>query len=266
MLIRHLSSTLVARMAVASLLAAVVAPPSSAQAPRTPAGHISVQWLGHAAFEIISPGGTRLLIDPWLTTNPTTPDSLKDLARYSGATKPDAILVTHSHDDHSHDAKAIAQRSGSRIISVYDWVNTLGLPASQVSGGNVGGGFTVGDVRVRLVPAIHSSEPGGRPIGFIIDFADGRSLYDTGDTWLFGDMSLIQELRHPDIILVCAGGVFTMDPRIALLAINKYFKPKTIIPMHYGTFPALATPAEVRAQFAGDRRAVVMTPGQKLNF
>jgi L-ascorbate metabolism protein UlaG (beta-lactamase superfamily) len=265
-MIRHLSSTLVRRTAVASLLAAVITPRSSAQVPRAPAGRISVQWLGHAAFEIISPGGTRLLIDPFLTTNPTTPDSLKNLARYSGATKPDAILVTHSHDDHSHDAKAIAQRSGARVISVYDWINTLGLPASQVSGGNVGGGFPVGDVTVRLVPAIHSSEPGGRPIGFIIDFADGRSLYHTGDTWVFGDMSWIQELRHPNIILVCAGGVFTMDPRVALLAINRYFKPQTIIPMHYGTFPGLATPAEVRTRMGGDPRVAIMVPGQKLTF
>jgi len=266
MMTRHLSSTLVRRTAVASLLAAVVVPRSSAQTPGAPAGRISVQWLGHSAFEIISPGGTRLLIDPFLTTNPTTPDSLKNLGRYSGATKPDAILVTHSHDDHTHDAKAIAQRSGARIISVYDWINTLGLPDSQVWGGNVGGAFPVGDVTVRLVPAIHSSEPGGRPVGLVLDFADGRSLYHTGDTWLFGDMALIQQLRHPDIILICAGGMFTMDPRDALLAINKYFKPRTIIPMHYATFPGLATAAEVRARFASDRRAVVMTPGQKLIF
>jgi L-ascorbate metabolism protein UlaG (beta-lactamase superfamily) len=245
-------------LALAAAAICSVAPAVGAQA-RSP---ITVQWLGHAAFEITSPGGTKLLIDPFLTTNPATPDSLKVLSRY----KPDAILVTHSHDDHTHDAKAIAQLSGAKVISVYDWVGTLGLPANQTVGGNVGGGFKVGDVTVRLVPAMHSSEPGGRPVGFIIDFADGRSLYDTGDTWLFGDMALIQELRHPNIILVCAGGVYTMDPRVALLAINKYFKPQTIIPMHYGTFPGLATEAEVRARFAGDPRAAIMTPGQKLTF
>src|ERR1035437_1910893 len=58
---------------------------------------ITVRWLGHATFEITSSGGTRLLIDPFITGNPSTPDSLKNLARYGGAWKPNAILVTHSH-------------------------------------------------------------------------------------------------------------------------------------------------------------------------
>ena len=38
---------------------------------------ISITWLGHAAFEIVSPGGTRLLIDPFLAKNPATPAETK---------------------------------------------------------------------------------------------------------------------------------------------------------------------------------------------
>jgi L-ascorbate metabolism protein UlaG (beta-lactamase superfamily) len=224
---------------------------------------IGVRWLGHAAFEITSPGGTRILIDPFITGNPSTPDSLKRLSRY----KPAAILVTHSHDDHASDAKAIAQSSGAVVISTYEWVNTLNLPQQQAMGGNVGGTFTVGDVTVHLVPAVHSSNPGGRPLGFVLTFSDGRSLYHTGDTWLFGDMALIQELYHPSIILLCAGGgPYTEDPATARKAITKYFRPTTIIPMHYATFPGLATEAQVRAAFAGERRLVVMQPGQTLTF
>jgi L-ascorbate metabolism protein UlaG (beta-lactamase superfamily) len=225
---------------------------------------ITVQWLGHAAFEITSPGGTTILIDPFLSANPSTPDSLKRLARY----KPDAILVTHSHDDHALDAKAISQLSPTtKVISAYEWVNAQGVPANQAMGGNVGGTFQVGDVTIHLVPAVHSSDPGGRPLGFVLEFADHRTLYHTGDTWLFGDMDLIQEFYHPNIILICAGGgPFTMDPHTAQLAISKYFKPDVIIPMHYGTFPGLATATDVRVRFAGDRRAHIMTPGQKLWF
>jgi L-ascorbate metabolism protein UlaG (beta-lactamase superfamily) len=243
--------------------AALAAAPASAQGARATArANIGVQWLGHAAFEITSPGGTKILIDPFLSANPTTPDSLKRLARY----KPDAILVSHSHDDHALDAKAIAQSSGAMLISVYEWVNAQKLAPSQAMGGNVGGTFKVGDVTVHLVPAMHSSEP-GRPLGFVLEFADGRTLYHTGDTWLFGDMALIQELYHPNIILLgVGGGPFTQDPRTARLGVNKYFKPQTIVPMHYATFPGLATEAQVRAAFAGDRRLAVMQPGQKLVF
>jgi L-ascorbate metabolism protein UlaG (beta-lactamase superfamily) len=257
--------TVVRRAAVASVVAATLASPASAQVARATArATVGVQWLGHAAFEITSPGGTTILIDPFLSANPSTPDSLKRLARY----KPDAILVTHSHDDHALDAKAISQLSpATKVISTYEWINARGFPASQGLGGNVGGTFKVGDVTIHLVPAVHSSEPGGRPLGFVLEFADHRTLYHTGDTWLFGDMALIQEFYHPNIILMCVGGgPFTMDPRTAQLALNKYFKPQAVVPMHYATFEGLATATDVRVRFAGDRRVSVMTPGQKLYF
>ena len=112
-----------------------------------------MQWLGHAAFEITSPGGTKILIDPFLSANPSTPDSLKRLARY----KPDVILVTHSHDDHALDAKAIAQLSGAKVMSAYEWVNAQGVPENQAIGANVGGAVKVGDVTIHVVPAMHSS-------------------------------------------------------------------------------------------------------------
>lgn len=259
------SSTLSRRALGAALFAALLpATTLSAQFGRaaTPSP-IGVQWLGHAAFEITSPGGTTILIDPYLSANPSTPDSLKKLARY----KPDVILVTHSHEDHALDAKAISQLSGAKVLSVYEWVNAQGVPANQALGGNVGGSFKVGDVTIHIVPAMHSSDPGGRPVGFVLEFADRRTLYHTGDTWLFGDMDLIQEMYHPNIILLgVGGGPYTMDPRVAQLAINKYFKPQVIVPMHYGTFPGLATPTDVKVRFAGDRRVHVMTPGQKLTF
>ena len=232
-----------------------------------PSASIAVRWLGHAAFEVTSPGGTRILIDPFITGNPSTPDSLKNLDRYSAGWKPNAILVTHSHSDHALDAKTIAQKSGAPVISTFEWVETLKLPATQALGGNVGGTFKIGDVVIHLVPAMHSSDPGGRPIGFVLQFTNGRTLYHTGDTWIFGDMALIQALYHPNIILLgVGGGPYTEDPKTAALAIKKYFRPATIVPMHYGTFPGLATEADVRAAFAGDKRLVVMKPGETRQF
>ena len=243
-----------------AVLGVLFAPTIALAQTRSP---ITIQWLGHAAFEITSSGGTKILIDPFISGNPATPDSLKNLSRY----KPAAVLVTHSHDDHALDAKAITQQSGAMLISAYEWVNAQKVPQSQAMGGNVGGTFTVGDVKVHLVPAMHSSDPGGRPLGFVLEFADGRTLYHTGDTYIFSDMSLIQELYRPSIILLgVGGGPFTEDPRVARTAIYRYFKPTTIIPMHYGTFPVLATEAQVRAAFGNDRRLMVMKPGDKRTF
>jgi L-ascorbate metabolism protein UlaG (beta-lactamase superfamily) len=248
------------RASLAIAVAIVGIPLVAAAQSRSP---ITIQWLGHAAFEVTSSGGTRILIDPFLSGNPSTPDSLKNLSRY----KPAAILVSHSHEDHSLDAKAIAQSSGASLISTYEWVNAQKVPQAQAMGGNAGGAFRVGDVTIHLVPAVHSSEPGGRPLGFVLEFADGRTLYHTGDTYIFGDMALVQELFHPSIILLCVGGgPYTEDPRTARTAVTKYFKPASIVPMHYATFPVLATEAQVRAAFAGDRRLVVMRPGERRTF
>ena len=249
------------RGAAAPLLACGMVALLGARSATAPAqGQVQVTWLGHACFLVVSPGGTQLLIDPFIKGNPATPDSLQDLSRYH----PNAILVSHSHSDHAKDAKEIALASGAPVVGTYDWVGTLGLPAKQVLGGNVGGAIKVGDVVIHLVPAVHGSLPDGRPVGFVLEFAGGRTLYHTGDTWIFGDMALIQELYHPSIILLnVGGGPYTEDPRTAALAIKKYFTPDVIVPMHYGTFPGLAQEADVRAAFAGDRRLQVLKVGQR---
>jgi len=222
---------------------------------------VKLRWLGHAAFEITSPGGTRLLIDPFITSNPATPAELKDLSRYEHADKPAAILVSHSHGDHAGDAKAIAQRAGAPVIGMVEVVASLALPEPLGNGGNVGGAFTVGDVTVNLVPATHSSQ-NGSAIGFVIELASGKTIYHTGDTWIMSDMALIEEVHHPSLILICCGGgPYTQNPRVAALSIRKFFKPVAIVPMHFGTFPVLEGEADVKKAFAGDSRLVLMRPG-----
>ncbi len=231
--------------------------------PAQAAGKIKVTWIGHATFEVVSPGGTTLLLDPFITKNPKAPAAMKDLSRY----KPDAILVTHSHFDHTADAQAIATASGAKVVGASDHVRSFELAKGQDLRGNPGGKVKVGDVTIHFVPAMHSSTPGGRPVGFVLEFADGRTLYDTGDTGIFGDMSLIQEIHKPNIILLQAGGgPFNQDPEIAALAIKKFFKPDVIVPMHYGTFPILAGAAEVEKALGGDKRVKIMQPGDTAEF
>jgi L-ascorbate metabolism protein UlaG (beta-lactamase superfamily) len=229
-------------------------------------GKVKARWLGHAAFEVESPGGTKLVIDPFIKDNPVTPEPLKKLDRYKDSDKPHAILVSHSHGDHSADAKEIAKLSGAPVIGMVEFVASLDLPGAQSMGGNIGGEIRVGDVSVHIVPATHSSERGS-PVGFVIEFAGGRTLYHTGDTWIMSDMALIEEVHHPDIIFTCAGGgPYTQNPKVAALSIEKFFKPSVIVPMHYATFPVLATEADVRAVFGSDARAAMMKPGESKAF
>ena len=74
------------------LVTAVCVSRAQTQAPAKKK-EIQITWLGHAAFELVSSGGTDILIDPFLTKNPATPAELKDLSRYH----PNFILFTHSH-------------------------------------------------------------------------------------------------------------------------------------------------------------------------
>src|SRR6478672_9732268 len=96
------------------LVTAVCVSRAQTQAP-TKKKEIQSTWLGHAAFELVSSGGTDILIDPFLTKNPATPAELKDLSRYH----PNFILVTHSHGDHLGDAVELAKMSKAKIVSVY---------------------------------------------------------------------------------------------------------------------------------------------------
>jgi L-ascorbate metabolism protein UlaG (beta-lactamase superfamily) len=226
---------------------------------------IQITWLGHAAFEIVSSGGTRILIDPFLKENPATPAEFKDLSRYH----PNFILVTHSHGDHMGDAIEIAKASKAKLVTVNfpALFAKEGLPEELIQTVNVGGTIALGDLKVHVVPAMHGSEPSGRPVGFVVEFADGRSVYHQGDTWIFGDMALIQEFYHPNIILMNTGGkAYGQSPEVALIAINKYFRPQVIIPMHYASLPDMSTEAEVRAAIGRDRRVQFMKPGQTKMF
>ena len=104
-------------------------------------------------------------------------------------------------------------------------------------------------------------------MGFVLVAQGASTVYFTGDTWLFRDMELIQQLFRPAVILLqTGGGAFNQDPETAALAISNYFRPSKIVPMHFDTFPGLATQADVRAAFAGDARLTIMTPGEVIDF
>jgi L-ascorbate metabolism protein UlaG (beta-lactamase superfamily) len=72
------------------------------------------------------------------------------------------------------------------------------------------------------------------------------ALYHAGDTTVFGDMKIIAELYAPELALLPIGDIYTMGPREAALAI-RLLNVRHVVPMHYGTFPALTgTPQALR--------------------
>ena len=228
---------------------------------------IKVTWLGHATFRIQTPGGKTILIDPWVMGNPACPASEKAVE------KVDVLLCTHGHGDHIGDAVEIAKKHNPLVVGIIElcaWMKKKG--AKQTLPMNKGGTQEVADVKVTMVHAEHSSgiEDGnemvyaGEACGFVIGFSNGLKIYHAGDTNVFGDMRLIHELYAPDIAMIPIGDHFTMGPREAAYACS-LLKAKTVIPMHYGTFPQLTgTPSALR-KLAPGVNLVEMKPGATLS-
>jgi len=265
---------------LAALALAVLAGTALAQ------GKTEVLWLGQAAFRITTPGGKVIVVDPWLRTNPKTPAAFKEL---SALGKVDLILVTHAHFDHFADAPDLAKMHSVPMYGpagLGTTVDTLGiLPAALAPRFGKGGTiqpFGPGGVKVTATHAEHSSElvwknpasgknethPGGEPVGYVIEMENGFRIYHMGDTGPFGDLALIGELYKPDLVLMPIGRHFVMTPEDGALMINRYLKPRFVIPMHYGTTPVLTGKPEelIKALGRSSTRVIVPQPGEKVEF
>ena len=253
-------------------------------------GQVEVLWLGHATARIISTTGKVIVIDPFLTKNPMTPEKYRDLKALG---KVDLILVTHGHSDHTRDLGELARLTGATVVANYEYALQLGklgvIDIGKAIYMNKGG--TVAPlgrgIKVHMVPAEHSSAvdlnnlglhnpdsnphrflAGGVPVGYVVELENGFKIYHTGDTDVFGDMALINKFYRPDVALVCIGGHFTMDPEHAAYAVRELIKPKQVVPIHYGTYPVInRTPAEFKAALGNAPIKVLdITPGQAVKF
>lgn len=211
-----------------------------------------IRYFGHAAF-CISGNGQEIYIDPWIQ-NPKCPSSSADLSKHH----PTAILLTHGHDDHfGNTADLLKQNPDAKLYAIFDLIDLVatipGVSSTQLVGLNKGGTVAIGGgFTATFVTALHSSTFNGKFAGeagaWIIHTPDGQhNIYHTGDTDVFGDMRIINDLWRPDLALMCIGDHFTMGPKSAAYAIAELMPElKTVIPMHYGTFPALSgTPEEL---------------------
>jgi L-ascorbate metabolism protein UlaG (beta-lactamase superfamily) len=228
---------------------------------------MKITWLGHSAFRIEA-GDARILIDPFLTGNPSWGKGWEEAAE--GVTH---VLLTHGHNDHVGDTVAIHQKTGAMVVGNFELCMFLvgqGVDANRINPGNAGGTVDCGGFTVTFVQALHSSsfagEGGqntylGNPLGLVLHFPGDKTLYHMGDTDIFSDMALINELHEPKIGLVPVGDRFTMGGAVAALACRRFFKFETVVPCHFGTFPMLDQSAQTFVAAMEGSGVAVKTPG-----
>jgi len=194
-----------------------------------------IQWLGHSSLLITSESGVRIAVDPWIKGNPRSPLSApEDIGAL------DFILITHDHFDHVGDTIALSAATGCTVVGqpeTIDRLKELGLPANQTIRMNTGGTVSLKGVPATMTAAWHTSQT-GVPAGYLLRLPDAH-VYCAGDTAVFGDMALLDRLYRVDVAVLPVGGHFTMDAQQAALAVE-LLKPKALLPVHWGTFPALA--------------------------
>ncbi len=226
-------------------------------------------WLGHSAFRIDTPGGKRIYLDPFLSGNPSCPESEAEPERC------DLILLTHGHGDHVGDTVAIHRRHGCPVVAQVElrgWLTANGVAEDGGTNSiNKGGSCSVAGLKVTLTNANHSSSTpdgsyGGEPCGVVLELEDGFRVYFAGDTNVFGDMSLIGRIYAPDVAVLPIGDHYTMGPREAAVAVE-LLGVRRVVPCHYGTFPLLTgTPDALRELVPTGVEILAPEPGETIAF
>lgn len=226
---------------------------------------MKVSYHGHSVVSIET-NGKKVMIDPFITGNGGTDLKVEDV-------NVDVILLTHGHNDHVGDTVEIAKKSGALVIAPFELASYIGTKGVQTHPMHIGGAYSFDFGKVKLTQAFHGSsyteENGqtiytGMPCGILFT-AEGKTIYHAGDTALFSDMKMIGDRHSIDVAFLPIGDNFTMGPEDALTA-AEWLKARTVVPIHYNTFPVIEQNPHEFVQQLPDGVGKVLAPGESLHL
>jgi len=226
---------------------------------------MKVSYHGHSVVRVVTDSHT-ILIDPFISGNEAC-----DLD--ADTVDADVILLTHAHNDHVGDTIPIAKRTNALIVASPELADFFGTKDLNAHPMNLGGSHRFDFGIVKFTQAYHSSSYtdedgtviyGGMPYGILLTI-DGKTIYHTGDTGLFSDLKLIGDRNDIDLAFVPIGDNFTMGPEDALVAAD-WIQAKTVVPVHYNTFPVIEQDPEAFASKVKTGEGKVMKVGDVMEL
>ncbi len=217
----------------------------------TPAGAITLWWLGQAGFIFKSPAGKIAALDPYLSNSckaigdqygfdmdqqvppPIAPADLQGI---------DAYLLTHSHQDHLDPETLAAYRAaGGRgpwiaPAESCEKLRSLGVPPTEINLIWPNKEIEIGDLRIRATFAIPFAGDDLTHVGYLVSIADGPKFYFTGDTAYHEVLAIAAAPHQPDVLVTVINGAFrNLGPAEAAL-LAKQLGVKVVIPCHHDLF------------------------------
>jgi L-ascorbate metabolism protein UlaG (beta-lactamase superfamily) len=246
-------------------------------------GAVGIEWLGHGSFLFTSCNKRRILLDPWIGTNPKIPGKYRKRGGFGSV---DLILWTHGHVDHFMlpDAKELIVDYNPKVVAPWElnFFIKSEIPEADCQTftlANKGATASFDGIKITMTEAFHSAGAQltgfkginrfvGEAVGYIMEFENGLKIYHSGDTSLMGDMKfIIGDFYKPDIAILPIGGVYTMGPKEAAYAC-KLIRPRAVIPEHYGPFPALVQTSDCFkkevSRIAPSTKVIDMKPGDSI--
>ena len=175
-------------------------------------GGVTIEYIAHASFRITSPGGQRVLIDPFASRVWLGYD-------FPVGIEADAVVVTHPHYDHD------AGEYRGRPWPWPDGVRVFRYP----------GEFEVGDAVVTGIPG-HHVDPYGREFGqvntiFVVE-TGGLRIAHVGDNGPLPDDG-IEAMGRVDVLMLPIDGEYHILSQRAIEDAIRALRPRVVVPMHY---------------------------------